>query len=129
MKNQPTVSTQKAPAAVGPYCQARWAGDFLYLSGQLGLEPATGRLAGETTAEQARQVMQNLKAVLTAAGLSFSHLIKVNIYLIDMGDFGTVNDIYGSFFEGNAPLPARACVQVAALPLGGKVEIEGVAHR
>ena len=129
MEKSTTVNSTDAPAAVGPYSQGRWAGDLLFLSGQLGLDPKTGQLAGPTTAEQARQAMQNLEAVLTAAGLGWKNIVKANIYLIDMEDFQTVNQIYGGFLEGIGHLPARACIQVAALPLGGRVEIEAVARR
>ncbi len=114
---------------MGPYSQARWSGQTLYLSGQLGVDPARGELAGETTAEQARQALDNMGAVLEAAGLSFADLVKVNIFLVDMADFGEVNGIYAGYFEGCPDLPARACVQMAALPLGGRFEVEGVARK
>lgn len=129
MSNKATVSTDKAPAAVGPYCQARWAGDLLYLSGQLGLDPATGKLVGPEVTAQANQIMANLSAVLAAAGLGLDDLIKTTIFLTDMGDFAAVNQCYSDYFKDCENLPARACIQVAALPLGGIVEIEGVAMR
>lgn len=127
MSTKMTVISDKAPAAVGPYSQACWAGDLLYLSGQLGLDPATGQLVGPDVTAQAHQIMANLTAVLAAAGLGLDDLVKTTIYLTDMGDFGAVNEIYADYFKNCEHLPARACVQVAALPLGGIVEIEGVA--
>lgn len=123
-----TVNAQGAPAAVGPYSHARWAGDLLYISGQLGLDPAGGGLA-EGVEAQTRQAMQNLGAILEAAGLGFKDLVKINAYLADMNDFGVFNEIYGSFFGEETGYPARACVQVGALPLGGLVEVEAVACR
>lgn len=122
-----TVQSDNAPAAVGPYCQARWAGDLLFLSGQVGINPASGKLAGETAGEQFRQAMTNMGAVLEAGGLGWDKLVKATIFLTDMNDFGEVNQIYGEFLKDCPELPARACVQVAALPIGAKAEIEGVA--
>ncbi len=120
------ISTQDAPAAIGPYSQAMRAGDFLYLSGQIPIDPATGQLvAGDVRAETAR-VMQNLDAVLRAGGATFADVIKTTIFLTDMGDFGAVNEVYGAHFP-NVP-PARATVQVAALPRGVRVEIDAVAY-
>jgi endoribonuclease L-PSP, putative len=127
MGSQSVVSTNKAPAAAGPYSQARWCGQTLYLSGQIGLNPAGGGLAGDSTAEQARQALDNLGAVLEAAGLGWADLVKVTIFLADMADFAEINQIYASYFQGCSALPARACVQVAALPLGARFEIEGIA--
>ena len=129
MGTKATVVSEKAPAAVGPYSQARWSGQSLYLSGQLGIDPGTGKLVGESTADQARQALDNLGAVLEAAGLSFADLVKVEIFLTDMGDFGEINGIYAGYLEGCPDLPARACVQVAGLPVGGKFEIQGVARK
>ena len=119
------ILTPHAPAAVGPYSQAIKANGFVYTAGQLGLDPQTGAFAGADVAAQARQAMQNLKAILAAAGSDMSRVVKTTIFLVDMGDFKAVNAIYGEYFEG-AP-PARSTVQVAALPLGGLVEIEAVA--
>ena len=123
------VQTQEAPAAVGPYAQARWAGDLLFLSGQIGLDPASGKLVGEAVADQARQALKNLTAVLGAAGLGWSQVVKATIFLTDMADFQTVNEIYAGCLADVEALPARACVQVAALPLGARFEIEAVACR
>ena len=123
------ITTDKAPAAAGPYSQARWCGQTLYISGQIGLVPGIGKLAGEDTAAQARQALDNMKAILEAGGLSFADLIKVTIFLTDMGDFAEINGIYAGYFEGCPELPARACIQVAALPLGAKFEVEAVASK
>ena len=121
------VSTPHAPAAIGPYSQAVRAGNFVFLSGQIPLDPATGEMVGGDDVEaQAAQVMSNLKGVLAAAGSSFAKVVKTTIFLTDLGDFVRVNKIYGASFEGVEP-PARATVQVAALPRGAKVEIEAIA--
>lgn len=123
------VATDTAPQAVGPYSQARWAGDLLFVSGQIGLAPALGAMAGEKVEEQARQVMVNLGAILRAAGLGPEKIVKCTIFLTDMGDFEAVNKIYGAFFADCPSLPARACVAVAALPKGAKVEVEAIAQK
>jgi len=121
------ISTAQAPAAIGPYSQAVSAGGFVFLSGQIPLDPKTGEMVGGDDVEmQTKQVMRNLKAVLEAAGVGFAKVVKTTIYLTDLGDFTRVNKIYGSFFEGVEP-PARATVQVSALPRGAKVEIDAVA--
>jgi 2-iminobutanoate/2-iminopropanoate deaminase len=118
------VSTQRAPAAVGPYSQAIRAGGLVFASGQLGLDPATGKLR-DGLEEQARQALTNLAAVLESAGASMATVVKTTLFLVDISQFATVNSIYGTFFPD--PPPARSTVQVAALPLGGLVEIEAVA--
>jgi 2-iminobutanoate/2-iminopropanoate deaminase len=120
-----SVHSDDAPAAIGPYSQAIRAGDLLFCSGQIGLDPSTGKLVSDDVVEQAGQVMKNLKAVLTAAGADLSRVAKTTIYLTDLGDFGRVNEVYGSFFASDPP--ARATVQVSALPLGARVEVEAVA--
>lgn len=121
------ISTAHAPAAIGPYSQAVTARGFVFLSGQIPLDPQSGEMVGGDDVElQAKQVMRNLKAVLDAAGASFAKVVKTTIYLTDLGDFARVNKVYGSFFEGVEP-PARATVQVAALPRGAKVEIDAIA--
>ncbi|MEA5112777.1 MAG: RidA family protein [Geobacteraceae bacterium] len=122
-----TVSTDKAPQAIGPYSQGVWAGDFLYLSGQIPLDPATGSLKGDSIAEQTEQVMENIAGVLSAAGLGFSNVVKSTIYLVDLADFAVVNEIYGKRFP-SAP-PARSTVEVKGLPRRALVEIEMVAWR
>jgi len=119
------IATTSAPAALGPYSQGIRAGDWVYASGQLGLVPATGELR-EGVAAQAEQALDNLGAVLAAAGARFADVVKTTIFLADMADFATVNAIYGARFAG-VPAPARSTVEVAALPKGGRVEIEMVA--
>lgn len=121
-----TISAPNAPAAVGPYCHAKLAGDTLYTSGQLGLIPATGELAQGVEA-QAAQALDNLKAVLAAAGMGLEDVVKTTVFLADMNDFAAINAVYAKYFPGEAP--ARSCVQVAALPKGGLFEIEAVAVR
>lgn len=120
------VTTAGAPAAIGPYSQAIAVGDLLFCSGQLGLDPATGLLVDGVGA-QAERAMKNLSAVLDAAGLSFADVVKTTIFLADIEDFGAVNAVYGRFVPD--PPPARSTVQVAALPKGGRVEIEAIARR
>ena len=117
------IHSDAAPAAIGPYSQAIRVGDTVYLSGQIGLDPATGNLRDGTEA-QARQVFDNLKAVAAAAGGTLDDLAKVTLLLIDMADFAQVNEVMASFFTH--PYPARATYQVAALPKGARVEVEGV---
>lgn len=120
------VVADGAPRAIGPYSQAVVAGGFVFCSGQIALDPATGELAGgDDVAAQARQVMENLRAVLEAAGSSLDRVVRTTIYLADLGDFARVNDVYGSCF--GADPPARATVGVAALPRGALVEIDAVA--
>ena len=118
--------TDSAPKAVGPYSQAVAAGGTVFTSGQLGIDVATGKLASGVEA-QAHCSMKNLGAVLKAAGLTYADILKTTIFLNDMADFAAVNAVYASYFSGD--YPARSCVQVAALPLGGLVEIECVAAR
>jgi 2-iminobutanoate/2-iminopropanoate deaminase len=118
------ISTQHAPAAIGPYSQAVRVGNFVFASGQLGLNPQTGKLQ-EGVEAQARQALANLKAVLAAAGTSTANVVKTTIFLANIADFATVNAIYGEVFQHEPP--ARSTVQVAGLPLGGLVEIEVIA--
>ena len=121
------VITQEAPAPVGPYNQAVIAGGWLYCSGQIPLDPATGAMVGEGNLEaETRQVLRNLKAVLQEAGTDPSHVVRTTVFLVDLGDFQAVNAIYAEMF-GDGVSPARACVQVAALPNGSKVEIDCIA--
>ncbi len=124
MQQRNIIQTQHAPAAIGPYSQAIRAGDLIFASGQLGLDPETGKLQ-EGVEAQARQALSNVKAVLQAAGSSVDRVVKVTIFLASMSDFAKVNAIYGELF--NHEPPARSTVQVAALPLGGLVEIEVIA--
>jgi 2-iminobutanoate/2-iminopropanoate deaminase len=121
------ISTPHAPAAIGPYSQAVEHQGVLYCSGQIALDPASGQLVAGGTAVEAERVLENLKAVLAAAGLGFEHVVKVTIYLVDLADFAAVNDIYGRYVR--EPFPARATVGVAALPRGARVEIDAVAVR
>lgn len=121
-----TIATPHAPAAVGPYAQARLAGDTLYASGQLGLDPETGKLAEGGIEAQAHQALKNLGAVLAEAGMGYGDVVKTTVLLSDIADFAAFNAIYAQYFQGEF-LPARSCFQVAALPLGGLVEIELIA--
>jgi len=118
-------STAGAPKAIGPYSQAIRVGQLLFLSGQVALDPRTGQILDGDAAAQTRRVMQNLAAVLEAAGLSFADVARTTIYLADMADFATVNEVYGSYFS--EPFPARATVQVARLPRDARVEIDAIA--
>lgn len=127
MGNSKMISTDNAPAAVGPYCQARRAGGMVFLSGQIGLDPATGEMVAGGATDQARQALANLGAVLDAAGLGPVNVVKATVFLTDMADFAAVNEIYAEFFAGSEFLPARACVAVAALPKAALVEVEAVA--
>lgn len=121
------IATTQAPAAIGPYSQGIRVGEFVYFSGQIPLDPKTGDVVTGGIEEQTRQVMDNLGAVLGAAGLGFSDVVKTTIFLTNLGDFALVNQIYGARFQ--EPYPARSTVQVAALPKGVAVEIECVAWR
>ena len=120
------VTTQQAPGAIGPYSQAIRAGDFVFLSGQIPLDPATGQLIAGGIAEQTHQVLKNLGAVLTAAGASYSKVVKTTVYLADMAEFSAMNDIYATYFQ--SPAPARATVQAARLPRDVRVEIDCIAY-
>ncbi|MBX7193696.1 MAG: RidA family protein [Sandaracinaceae bacterium] len=120
------ISTEQAPKAIGPYSQAIRKGSFLYLSGQIPLDPVSMTVVGTHAAEQAEQVMKNLEAVLSAAGASFGDVAKTTIFLTDLEDFAAVNAVYAKRFEGMAP-PARSTVQVSRLPRDVRVEIEVVA--
>jgi len=121
------ITAANAPAALGPYSHAVAAGDLLFTSGQLGMDPATGKLAGETIEAQAEQALNNLESVLAANGMTFANVIKTTIFLTDLGDFATVNGIYATRFPSDPP--ARSCVQVAALPAGAKIEMEVIAAK
>ena len=116
------INTDKAPAAIGPYSQGISAGSFHFVSGQLGMAPATGELVGEDLAGQAKQALANLKAIVEAAGCSLNQVVAVDVFLTNMGDFVEFNGIYEAFFEGHKP--ARAVVEVAGLPKGACVEIK-----
>ncbi len=124
---QKKINTEKAPGAIGPYSQAVEIDSLVYTSGQLGIDPATGALA-EGVEAQAKQSLENVKAILEQAGLTMDHVVKTLVFLKDMGDFAAVNGIYSQYFHGEV-LPARSCVAVAGLPKGGLVEIEVIAKK
>ncbi len=119
------VSTEKAPAAIGPYSQALIAGSFIYTSGQIPINPETGEIVKGDIAQQTKQVMENLKAVLEAAGSDLGSVIKTTVFIKNMNDFQTVNSIYNEYFK--KPFPARSCVEVARLPKDVGIEIEVIA--
>lgn len=119
------VQTSDAPAAVGPYSQAVRVGDWIFTAGQLGLVPGTKEFAGPDIESQTRQALENIRAILEAAGSCLRHVVKTTIFLQDMGEFGQMNGVYAEFFPEDPP--ARSTVQVAALPMGARVEIEAVA--
>jgi len=125
MAKKAIISPKSKP--IGPYSAAVESGDTLYISGQIPLDAATGKLVDGDISAQARQSMENLKALLEAAGLSFGHVVKTTIFLTSMGDFAAVNEIYKGYVS--EPYPARSTIAVAALPMGAKVEIEMVASR
>lgn len=119
------VATENAPGAIGPYSQAVKAGEFVFVSGQIPIDPATGSFVSEDVAEQTEQVFKNLSAVLKAAGSSLENVVKTTVFLADMNDFARMNDVYAQYFTGN--YPARATVQAARLPKDARVEIEAIA--
>jgi 2-iminobutanoate/2-iminopropanoate deaminase len=119
------ISTDAAPKAIGPYSQAIRAGDLLFVSGQVPIDPATGSLVDGDIAAQTRRVLQNLEAILRAAGASFAHVVRTTVYLADMNDFAAMNEVYGTAFH--PPAPARATVQVCRLPKDARIEIDLVA--
>ena len=120
------IQTDKAPAAIGPYSQAVSVGDFVFASGQIPVDPATGAMP-EDVQDQARQSLANLKAILAEAGLTMADVVKTVVFLADLDDFAVVNEVYAQAFA--QPFPARSCVQVAGIPKGAKVEIECIAVR
>lgn len=119
------IETKQAPQAIGPYSQARMSGDYLFTSGQIPINPQTGAIVAGEISAQAEQVMENLKQVLLAAGLSFNDVLKTTVFITDMNNFAAVNEVYGRYFTDK--LPARSCVAVAGLPKGALVEIELIA--
>lgn len=127
MSTKKIIDTKNAPAAIGPYSQAVWAGDLLFTSGQIPLDPATGQVVPGSVEDQARQSLNNLEAVLKAAGLSMADVVKATVFIKDMNDFPKINEVYATFFP--QPCPARSCVEVARLPKDVLVEIEAVARR
>ena len=123
--NKQVVSTPKAPAAVGPYSQAIRTGNLMFLSGQVPIDPATGKLVEGDAAAQAAQCCKNVLAILESQGMTAANLVKVTVFITDITAFGSVNEVYKQYFT--EPCPARSCVEVSALPLGAKVEIESIA--
>ena len=119
------ISTSEAPGAIGPYSQAIRSGSFLFCSGQIPLDPKSGQIVPGDIAAQTRRVLDNIAGILKAEGLTFDHVVKTTIFLTNLGDFQTVNEIYGSYFKQDPP--ARSTVEVSALPKGANVEIEVVA--
>ncbi len=122
-----SIQTDRAPKAIGAYSQAIQVdgGKVTFLSGQIPLDPRTGEIVAGDVAAQTERVMENLKAVLAAAGMDFSHVVRCSIFLSDLADFARVNEVYGRYFQG--PPPARSTVQVAGLPRGARVEIDAIA--
>jgi len=121
------INTSNAPAPIGPYNQAVVAGNMLFISGQICIDPATGNLKNKDIQDETHQVMQNLKNILTEAGMSFNNVVKTTIFITDMNQFSEINEIYGKYFEGN--FPARETVQVSALPKFVNVEISMIAMK
>ena len=121
MTERKAIQTDKAPAAMGPYSQAMLVGNTLYISGQLGIDPATGKMVEAGTAAQAEQALKNIMAILMEANMSMHNIVQVQVFLADIADFSAVNEVYKTFFS--KPYPARAAFGVAALPAGGSVEI------
>jgi 2-iminobutanoate/2-iminopropanoate deaminase len=125
------ISTPDAPAAIGPYSQAIRTGNLIFVAGQIPLDPASGQLAATDIAGQTEQVLKNIGAILKAAGASYEHVVKTTVFLLDMGEFTAVNEVYAKFFpparDGSAPPPARATVQVSRLPRDVRVEIDVIA--
>jgi len=125
MMTKETISTDKAPGAIGPYSQAIKVGDLVFCSGQIPIDPVTGEFVSQDVAEQTKQVLKNLSAVLDAAGSGLGKVVKTTVFLADMGDFAAMNDVYAEFFSENKP--ARATVQAARLPRDARVEIDCIA--
>jgi 2-iminobutanoate/2-iminopropanoate deaminase len=124
--NKRVVATDKAPAAIGPYSQGIALGNLVFTAGQVGLVPGTKEFAGPDVASQTRQALRNVQAVLEAAGSCLHHVVKTTVFLLDMKEFSQMNEVYAQFFQENSP--ARSTVQVAALPMGARVEIEAIAE-
>ncbi len=121
MTERKMIQTDKAPKAIGPYSEALLVANTLYLSGQLGIHPATGKMVEGGTAAQARQALENVMAILVEANMNMHDVVQVQVFLADIADFAAVNEVYKTFFK--EPYPARAAIQAAALPAGGKVEL------
>lgn len=121
------IHTEKAPKAIGPYSQAIASGPFLFVSGQIPVDPATGEIVSGGIEEQAKQVFRNLKAILQEAGLEADSIVKTTVFLKSLGDFAIVNKLYAEVFT--PPFPARSCIEVSALPKGSLIEMESIAER
>ena len=126
MKKADSIATTDAPAAIGPYSQGIVAGQFLFVSGQLPINPESGKMIDGDIAAKAQQVFDNISAIITAAGGSMADIVKVTLFLTDMGDFQQVNEVYSQCFK--APYPARSAIQVSALPLGSTIEAEAIVY-
>ena len=127
MAQRTRISTQDAPAAIGPYSQVIALGDLIFCSGQVALDPASGELTGDDVRAQTRRALENLSGVLRAAGSSLADVVKTTVFLVDMGYYAAMNEVYGEFFSSEPP--ARSAIAVAALPRGARVEIEAIAAR
>lgn len=127
MADRTRVSTSDAPAAIGPYSQAIISGDLVFCSGQVALDPSTGALVDGDVKAQTKAALENLRAVLTAAGSSLDSIVKTTVFLVSMSDFAAMNEVYGGFFAGEPP--ARSTIAVAELPKGARVEVEAIAIR
>jgi len=121
------IATDKAPAAVGPYSQAIEAGDFIFCSGQVPIDPAAGKIVATDAASQGRQALENIKAILESKGLDMSSIVKATVFAMDMNDFKAVNEVYATYFVSEPP--ARSFVQISQLPLGALVEVEVIAYK
>ena len=121
MTERKIITTDKAPKAIGPYSQAMLVGNTLYISGQIGIDPSTGKLLDGTTADQTKQAFENIKAILASVDMEFKHIVQAQVLLTDIADFAEMNQAYASYFEGD--FPTRAAFQAANLPAGAKVEI------
>lgn len=121
------IAAKDAPAALGPYSQAIWAGNLLFVSGQVPIDPATGSIVSDEVTEQAHQSLRNVRAILETAGLTLDHVVKATIFIRDMGAFAAINEVYATYFS--KPYPARSCVEVSRLPRDVQVEIEVIASR
>lgn len=121
------INTPSAPAPIGPYNQAILAGDMLFISGQICIDPSTGSLMNQDIQQETHQVMHNLRSILTAADMSFHHVVKTTIFITDMNRFSEINEVYGKYFDSNSSFPARETVQVSALPKFVNVEISMIA--
>ena len=121
------INTSSAPAPIGPYNQAILAGDILFISGQICIDPSTGELKNQDIQQETHQVMHNLRSILTAADMSFHHVVKTTIFITDMNRFSEINEVYGKYFDSNSSFPARETVQVSALPKFVNVEISMIA--